>query len=148
MSCYYEAPNGWFPNPDEGPGTFLAGGITDCPDWQAEMTLLLSETNLTVLNPRRENFPIDDPAAAPEQILWEHTHMRRADRILFWFPAATLCPIVLYELGAWSMTDKRIAIGIEPGYQRAQDVIIQTQLQRPDVPIVTTLSALAEAIAA
>ncbi len=128
------------------PAVFMAGGITGCPDWQREMRDLLCESGLLLLNPRRRNFPIGDPEAAPQQIKWEHRHLRRADMILFWFCAATLNPIVLYELGAWSMTDKPIAVGIEPGYQREADVRIQTELARPDVPVVTRLPDLAEAV--
>lgn len=152
-SLYIEAPTEWKPGlrSPYDPGwdaVFLAGGITGCPDWQQEMRALLSESSLVLLNPRRANFPIDDSNAAEAQIAWEHHHLRRADRVLFWFSAATLCPIVLYELGAWSMTDKPIAVGVEPGYAREQDVRIQTQLARPEVEVVDSLSALAMAVIA
>lgn len=142
---YIEAPNQLHV---EGDATtvFLAGGIMGCPDWQSEMVDLLSDTNLVLMNPRRRDFPMDDPTAAQSQIRWEYNHLRLADRILFWFSAATLCPIVLYELGAWSRTNKRLVVGIEPGYQREQDVRIQTSLVRPDVPIVSTLEDLALSI--
>ena len=87
---------------------FIAGGITDCPDWQQDFVKLLSDTDITILNPRRANFPIHDSNAALEQIKWEHDNLRRAVAISFWFPKETICPIALYELGAWSMTDKPI----------------------------------------
>jgi hypothetical protein len=125
---------------------FLGGGITGCPDWQAEVAALLADTPLTLLNPRRANFPIHDPNAAYEQIAWEHTHLRRADAILFWFPCETLCPIVLYELGAWSMTDKLLFVGVHPDYQRRADVEIQTSLVRPDVRVVYSLGDLARTV--
>ncbi len=122
---------------------FLAGGITNCPDWQQEMRGLLEETDLILLNPRRANFPIGDPTAASIQIAWEHHALRAADAILFWFPKETLCPIVLYELGAWSMTEKPIFVACEPGYSRIQDVKIQTRLVRNDVDVVKSLDNLA-----
>lgn len=126
---------------------FLAGGITNCPDWQQEMRGLLAETKLALLNPRRENFPIHDPAAADQQITWEHKHLRKASAILFWFPCETLCPIVLYELGAWSrMPYKEIFVGVHPQYKRRQDVEIQTRLARPDVVAVYSLQGLAEQV--
>lgn len=141
---YYEAPRPWVKQRHERwPGIFLAGGITDCPDWQVEMRKLLADWPCIILNPRREEWPMGDPVAGREQILWEHTHLNRADQILFWFPKETLCPIALYELGAWTKTDKPIAIGIEPGYERRVDIEVQSQLQRPDVPIVYTLEDLA-----
>lgn len=146
MVTYVEAPNdappGWR---SAGPSVFLAGGITDCPDWQDDMVERLSDTDLVLFNPRRKNFPIDDPEAAQTQIEWEHHHLRAATLILFWFSAATLNPIVLYELGAWSMTTKPLAVGVEPGYARAQDVRIQTSLARPEISIVSSLRELAAA---
>jgi len=63
--------------------------------------------------------------------------------ILFWFPCETLCPIVLYELGAWSMTDKQIYVGVHPDYKRKQDVEIQTKLARPSVSIAYSVQELA-----
>ena len=125
---------------------FLAGGITNCPDWQQQMVFFLDETPLALLNPRRNNFPIYDPDAAIEQITWEHKALRDAGSVLFWFPSETLCPIVLYELGAWSMTDKPIFVGVHPEYKRRMDVEIQTELSRSEVKIVYTLSDLARQI--
>lgn len=122
---------------------FLAGGITGCPDWQEEMVKRFWDTDWTLFNPRRRDFPIHDPDSARSQIQWEFEHLRFADAILFWFPAETLCPIVLYELGAWSMTDKPIFIGVHPDYPRRRDVEMQTALARPDVRIVYTLEDLA-----
>jgi hypothetical protein len=125
---------------------FLAGGITLCPDWQAEMIERLSATDLVLLNPRRPDFPIGDPSAARGQIEWEHEHLRLSTAILFWFPCETLCPIVLYELGAWSKTHKRLFLGVHPQYQRRQDVRIQTSLVRPEITIVYDLAALAASV--
>lgn len=125
---------------------FLAGGITDCPDWQQEMVQLLHDTDLILLNPRRANFPMHDPTAASQQISWEHRHLRLADAISFWFCAEVLQPITLYELGAWSMTDKPLFVGVHPDYPRRQDVEIQTQLARPTVEIAYALPDLAEQI--
>jgi hypothetical protein len=137
---YIEAPQTYSGNETS---IFLAGGITGCPDWQFLIgTSLQILTDLVVFNPRRKNFVMHKDAAR-EQIAWEHEHLRKATAISFWFPHETLCPIVLYELGAWSMTDKKIFIGVDPGYQRAEDVQIQTALVRPDVPIAASLDELA-----
>jgi len=126
---------------------FLAGGITGCPDWQQEMVEALRQTPLILFNPRRSQFlPHED--AAKEQITWEHTYLRKAAAISFWFPKETLCPIVLYELGAWSMTEKQLFIGVHPEYQRKQDVQIQTSLARPDIHLVASLEELAQEIVA
>ena len=80
---YVESPT--YTSANMGPfknAVFLAGGITDCPDWQAEMVEMLSDTDLTLFNPRRADFPIGDPLAAQKQIKWEHDHLRMAGSIL------------------------------------------------------------------
>lgn len=125
---------------------FMAGGITDCPDWQQDMKYLLEDSCLWLVNPRRANFPIHNPDAAREQITWEHEHLRQVDAILFWFPCETICPIVLYELGAWSMAGKLIFVGVHPNYTRRQDVEIQTQLIRPEIEVVYRLDLLASQV--
>lgn len=143
---YIEAPIHYWPKRGDL-SVFLAGGITGCPDWQQEMRHLLGQTRLHVLNPRRADFPIGDPDAAMEQITWEHDHLRQASGILFWFPCETLCPIVLYELGAWSMAlGTPIFVGVHPDYVRLQDVRIQTHLIRPEVHIAADLEALADQV--
>ncbi|MBT3397685.1 hypothetical protein HOA55_03140 [archaeon] len=125
---------------------FLAGGISNCPNWQEELANHLNNEDLVLLNPRRANFPINDSSAAEKQIQWEFNHLRKATAVSFWFPKETLCPIVLCELGAWSMTDKPLFIGIDPEYPRKQDVEIQTKLARPDIKIVYDLKSLSEQI--
>jgi hypothetical protein len=142
---YIESPHTYDVKPGEK-SLFLAGGISGCSDWQQEMVSLLRDTDLILLNPRRKSFPIDDPDAAFKQIKWEYEHLRKVDAISFWFAPETICPIVLYELGAWSMTDKPIYVGVHPKYQRKQDVEVQTKLVRPDIEIVYSLSSLATTI--
>lgn len=117
------------------PSLFLAGGITSCPDWQKEMVELLKDLDIVIYNPRRKNFPIDDPNAAYEQIKWEFETLDRVDMILFWFSRGSLNPIVLFEYGKWLMNTrnkenyKPLFAGIDPKYERKQDVEIQTQLE-------------------
>lgn len=114
---------------------FLAGGITSCPNWQKEMVELLKDLDIVIYNPRRENFPIEDPNAAYEQIKWEFETLDRVDMILFWFSRGSLNPIVLFEYGKWLMNlrseddYKPLFIGIDPEYERKRDVFIQTQLE-------------------
>ena len=144
---YIECPDARPLSEDER-GLFLAGGITDCLDWQSDAVIMLSETRWTLLNPRRKSFALDDPAVAEFQIRWEHARLREASAILFWFPQEALCPIALYELGAWSMTAKPLFVGVHPGYPRRKDVEIQTALARPDVRVVYSLDELAQVVKA
>jgi hypothetical protein len=128
------------------PSIFLAGGISNCPNWQEELAQSLAHTSWVLLNPRRENFRMNDPQAAEAQIRWEHHHLHLAWGISFWFPCETLCPITLYELGSWSRTSKPLFIGLHPHYARRLDVEIQTKLARPEITIVYSLPDLADQI--
>lgn len=131
---------------------FLAGGITNCPNWQKGVIERLNRYTdpgtLCVFNPRRENFPIHDPNASLEQIEWEYKWLERADIFSIYFSSGeSVQPICMYELGRnivkmqnrfpidWK---KRIVISVEDGYKREQDVIIQTGLATGDMCFVNT----------
>lgn len=121
---------------------FLGGGITGTADWQKEIVAKLSSTDLTLLNPRRAVFD----GSAEAQIKWEHSHLLRSDAILFWFPPETLCPIALYELGAWVFRPKKLFVGCHPDYKRRFDVEVQVSLERPKLKIVYSLDDLANQV--
>jgi len=132
------------------PSVFLAGGITGCPDWQEEVVKFLEPLPIIVYNPRREDFPIDDPMAADVQIEWEYRYLNKVDFRLFWFPKETICPIVLYELGKYANVANRcradegtggnFVVGTHRDYQRRQDVVIQTGLVYPSKNIFRDLA--------
>ena len=143
---YIEALEVYEPSDNEI-AVFLGGGITGCPDWQADMVKLLSDVDVTLLNPRRANFPIHDPSASEAQIKWEFEHLRKADAIMFWFPCETLCPITLFELGVWMMSGKQLFIGVHPQYARRRDVEVQTKLAKAGrIKIYYTLEDVAQQI--
>lgn len=119
---------------------FLAGGISNCPDWQAETELALADLPGSVHNPRRPGVLVADEAIA--QIEWEHEALALSDAILFWFPAETLCPITLFELGVWSAKGVPLIVGTHPEYARRLDVITQLRLARPDVVVYDSLDAV------
>lgn len=130
---------------------FLAGGITNCPDWQNEIIEAIKSRNiLTIYNPRRKVFPIDDANLSDQQISWEFEHLYKSDIISFWFSKGSLNPIVLFELGKYGLSPigktKTILIGIDPEYQRKEDVEIQTKLENSHIKIVYSLNDLASQI--
>jgi hypothetical protein len=125
---------------------FLAGGITGCADWQAELINLLKDTDLVLLNPRRKHYPVGKVDLDEEQIKWEFEHFKKASAVSFWFPPETVCPITLYELGKQSALGKPIFVGVHPNYTRKKDIEIQTKLIRLEVKIVYSLGKLAEQI--
>jgi len=124
--------------PDQ-PTVFLAGGITKCPDWQQTVIDKLADVDDGVLlNPRRPNFPINDPNASREQITWEFNALARAHVFAMWFSNSDSDqPICMYELGRHlairELTNdmEHVLIGVEPGYRRLRDVYIQVGLVCP-----------------
>ncbi len=136
----------------EGKSIFLAGGITNVPEWQTDLIDMLRKMDLgkeqvILYNPRRKNFPIHDPNASNEQITWEFRKLQASEMIIFWFARGSINPIVLYELGMWGNSRATpISIGLDPLYERKQDVIIQTGLARPALEVKTSLQDIAEDI--
>lgn len=132
---------------DSNIACFLAGGITNCLNWQDEVIKNIKEYSssenidlkyLDIYNPRRANFPIDNPNAAQEQIEWEFKYLEKCDIFSMYFcNAPSDQPICMYELGrniseirneymgTWG---HRIIVSVEKGYKREQDVLIQTRL--------------------
>ena len=121
---------------------FLAGGITNCPDWQSYIVENCKELDIYFLNPRRKNFPVNNLQEAPIQIEWEYFYLKAADYILFWFPKETLCPITLFEYGRWTFTDKKLFVGAHKEYKRKLDIAYQTKLARPEIQIRDNLKEL------
>jgi hypothetical protein len=141
---------------------FLAGGISNCHDWQAEMTTLLQSKcpGIGITNPRNPHYDPAKEGALESQITWEFTYLRLASAILFWFPPETLCPITLFELGTWTQRalllpkeahPPEIFIGCDPKYARIDDVRLQTALAykgRRAPEVVTSLQDLADKVIA
>ncbi len=123
---------------------FLAGGITDCPDWQAQVVseLDLERRALTIFNPRRKSFNTSYEKESIDQIHWEYYTLREATHILFWFPCETLCPITLFEYGSALERNCTLFVGAHPDYKRLSDIQIQTALRRTDIQIKTSLEEL------
>jgi hypothetical protein len=115
---------------------FLAGGISDCPEWQEEVIQYLERMNLdrlVIFNPRMKNFPIDDPNASEKQIRWEFKYLEQADIFSMYFcKSESVQPICMYELGRnltrFAEKPLCVAVSVEDGYKRATDVEIQSQL--------------------
>lgn len=122
---------------------FIAGGISGCPDWQQQLVQMLNECPCAIFNPRRDNFDTTNPAMAYDQIIWEEHHLELANHLSFWFPAETLCPITLFELGKYVNTSQRLFIGMDRNYKRRFDVETQVKIVRGEFDFVYSLEDLA-----
>jgi len=125
---------------------FLAGGISNCPDWQADVADRLSRnTNSIIYNPRRADFNMEAyEEVSREQIRWEFYALRMAKVNLFWFPCETLCPITLFELGAAipRLHPGALMVGTHPDYQRRFDIIEQSKLAGSPIRVFDDLEEL------
>jgi len=122
---------------------FLAGGITNCKNWQDEVIKELEFEDVSIFNPRQINFNINDKSASFKQISWEFERLEQMEIFSMYFcESSSDQPICMYELGRniirmqnrfpfdWQ---KRIVIGIEENYKRKQDVVIQLSLCAPTI---------------
>jgi hypothetical protein len=140
---------------------FLAGGISNCENWQEEFIRIFSQLfqqvprvahynyNILLFNPRRVGDLVKE-GEAKEQILWEDAYLRASDIILFWFPAHSICPIALFELGKYATKENidagKIFVGADPKYTRRFDLDIQLNLINPKLKIYNTLNELMLAV--
>ncbi|MFF2567342.1 nucleoside 2-deoxyribosyltransferase domain-containing protein [Streptomyces sp. NPDC058084] len=114
-----------------------------CPDWQQTAAAdLAADLDIAVFNPRRSSFPVHAPDAESTQVRWEYRHLRRADLVLFSFPASpSHQPITLYELGmAAADHDTALVVGADPEYVRRAYIAAQLSHTRPGLPVHTTLA--------
>lgn len=130
------------------PAIFLAGGITNCHDWQKEAKKYFVGYNVTVFNPRRKTFDINNPKESDYQRLWEYKRLRLSTSIIFWFPEETLCPITLFELGAALERKQVLTIGCHPNYARLGDVKHQAEMAGFQVPIFLSLPKMMQTVQA
>jgi hypothetical protein len=87
---------------------FLAGSIEmgTANDWQAHCEHQLREINVTIFNPRRDDWDSTwtQEQTNPQfnyQVNWEMNNLEIADIVFFYFDPNTKSPISMMELGAF-----------------------------------------------
>lgn len=127
---------------------FMAGGITGCPDWQRTVRYWLTggdhdmRKDIILVNPRRADFDCSKSESSQKQIEWEFRHLNMSDFIYFWFPKEGKCAITLFELG-WALgANKKIRVGVEPGFHRELDIREQMKLRASHLIVQTELEDL------
>lgn len=130
------------------PKIFLGGCIGGCDDWQNDFLELLgahvglAHKKALVYNPRW-----DYKWTSTQQIEWEFERLRDSDITIMWFGKGGMNRIVFYELGMWiNSTGRKAVVGCDPEFDRKDDVVIQTKLARPDLPIYTSINDIAKAV--
>jgi len=131
----YKAPNKPQPKKQSDVSLFLAGSIEmgKAIDWQAEMVDNLSNLNIDIFNPRRDDWDnswgqrITDPQFN-EQVNWELDMINLSDYVLMYFDPGTTSPISLLELGHLSgrgdASDKVVVVCPEGFYRKGNVEIV------------------------
>lgn len=125
---------------------FMGGGISNCTVWQDTFARYFADQpdDVVLVNPRRDDFDVTNKAMEEQQIKWEFEQLRHCNRVCFWFPCETLCPITLFELGDMLHSSKaKVFVGCHPDYKRKRDVKIQVALRRPEIVVVPSIKQLA-----
>lgn len=116
---------------------FLAGSISGkdglgsmSEDWQTRVTNALSEYDVEIYNPRRDDWDStweQDPTRGTqfhEQVNWELDHIEDADLVVFYFDPETKSPITLAELGLVLGLGKEILVYCPKEFYRYGNVAI------------------------
>jgi len=127
---------------------FLAGSIEmdDAPRWQDQIIAALGDTDLVVLNPRRDAWDSGwEQRMSSEpfrtQVEWELEGLERATMVCFYFAPATKAPISLLELGLLARSDRAIVCCPEGFWRRGNVEIV---CARYGIRAVESLEALIE----
>ena len=134
------------------PAVFLAGSIEmgRAVCWQAHIEAALGDLDVTVLNPRRDDWDsswhqsIRDDRFR-EQVEWELAGMERADLIAMYFAPDTQAPVTLLELGLAARSG-RLLVCCPEGFWRKGNVDVVCA--RHGIPTVTDLDALVAGVRA
>lgn len=126
---------------------FLAGGITNCENWQKEVIDYLESLNqwetekLVIFNPRRNKWPKNgDIEEIKRQIEWEYDYLNKCDIFSMYFTNTEKSdqPICFYELGKYVGSSKNYndhnhccVISYQEGFKRSFDLEIQVGLVYP-----------------
>ena len=95
-------------------------------NWQQLLVDELGQRDLTILNPRREDWDaswrqsIDEPKFRA-QVEWELDGLERADLVAMWFAPDSKAPITLLELGLTARTGK-LVVGCPDGFWRKGNI--------------------------
>ena len=129
---------------------FLAGSIEMgvAEDWQQVVTAQLEDTDITIYNPRRDEWDssweqsIENPVFR-QQVEWELAAQEMADMIIMYFAPSTQSPITLLELGLFAHS-KKLVVCCPEGFWRKGNVDVVCN--RYGIPMVDTSVELVAAV--
>lgn len=126
---------------------FLAGSIEmgTAINWQDELTNHFENSDITFLNPRRDDWDSSwtqsiDNDEFREQVLWELSGIENSDLVVFVFDPNTKSPITLLELGLVAGMGKQAVVYCPEGFWRKGNVDIVAKVY--DLDVVNSLEEL------
>jgi hypothetical protein len=127
-------------------GVFLAGSIEmgKAVDWQTEIANKLEDCDVTLFNPRRDDWDSSwvqsiENKNFNEQVTWEMDSMDKANKIVIYFDKDTQSPITLLELGLHAK-DGKMCVCCPDGFWRKGNVEIVCD--RFNIPMVDDIDGL------
>ncbi len=124
----------------QGKSVFLAGSIEmgKAIDWQSYVENELIDTDITVLNPRRNDWDSSwrqdiNNKQFREQVEWELEAQEKADIIAMYFAPETKAPISLLELGLFASSGKMIVCCPDGFWKKGNVSIVCTKYNIPQV---------------
>lgn len=125
---------------------FLAGGITNCEEWQKVVINYFKENwkherGIIFLNPRRDSFDVTNPNATREQIEWEFKYLNTPHVLfsMYFSNSPSPQPICFYEMGRAlgkkseidnfdKLPKNAVFVATHKDFHRKADVLIQGEL--------------------
>ncbi len=122
-----------FPSDDTRVKVFLGGSIDmgKTENWQAKLEKDLSEYDVIILNPRRDDWsqdwkPVSSDQNFREQVEWELAALEYSDIIVMYFAPDSKSPVSLLEFGLYARTGKLLVFCPE-GFWRKGNVDIVSE---------------------
>ena len=125
---------------------FLAGAIDQgkAENWQEKVARALDQFDITILNPRRENWDMDMPQTPDnpvfrEQVEWELDAQEASDMVIFVFTKDSKAPITFLEFGLFAPR-KDAVVCAEEGFYRQGNLDIVAE--RHKIPMYHNLDEM------
>ena len=139
----YQAPKKQIMTGSSLPNVFLAGCANT--EWRKDFVKHFDKYDGTFYDPKRDDWSKMSRDDLWNQVRWEYERLRLSDIIVYHFNVGSVCPITLLEYGTWGLSKGTpIAVYVEEGYEKWDDIYLQTKNARPDVPILDSEESLIE----
>jgi hypothetical protein len=89
--------------------------------------------NLTLICPKLTRLD-NTKGEMKKQIMWEHSHMRSADAIAFYFSEKT-CPTNLLHFGKYISSNKKIFLCLDTSFDKTLEVFAHARIEKPELNI-------------